>query len=112
MLEGSLICGVVLQLVDHGYDRYRTAVEVTAGQSLFHYVVDTDETATTVLEILQCWKALSYAGSYCNLSIMGIVSLARGMFIGLERSLRHSTHEAMVSMLSLQRVIDQTSAVP
>lgn len=34
-------------------DRYRTAVEVTAGQSLFHYVVDTDETATKVLEILQ-----------------------------------------------------------
>lgn len=34
-------------------DRYRTAVEVTAGQSLFHYVVDTEETATKVLEILQ-----------------------------------------------------------
>lgn len=38
-------------------DRYRTAVEVTAGQSLFHYVVDTDETATKVLEILQKEKA-------------------------------------------------------
>ncbi|KKK12562.1 hypothetical protein P175DRAFT_0440382 [Aspergillus ochraceoroseus IBT 24754] len=38
-------------------DRYRTAVEVTAGQSLFHYVVDTDETATKVLEILQQEKA-------------------------------------------------------
>lgn len=38
-------------------DRYRTAVEVTAGQSLFHYVVDTDETATKVLEILQNEKA-------------------------------------------------------
>lgn len=38
-------------------DRYRTAVEVTAGQSLFHYVVDTDETATTVLEMLQKEKA-------------------------------------------------------
>lgn len=38
-------------------DRYRTAVEVTAGQSLFHYVVDTDETATKVLEILQHEKA-------------------------------------------------------
>jgi structural maintenance of chromosome 3 (chondroitin sulfate proteoglycan 6) len=32
---------------------YRTAVEVTAGQSLFHYVVDSDETATKVLDILQ-----------------------------------------------------------
>ena len=31
---------------------YRTAVEVTAGNSLFHYVVDTDDTATRVLEIL------------------------------------------------------------
>ncbi|KAJ5809622.1 Chromosome segregation protein SudA [Penicillium pulvis] len=38
-------------------DRYRTAVEVTAGQSLFHYVVDTDETATKVLEALQKDKA-------------------------------------------------------
>lgn len=34
-------------------DRYRTAVEVTAGSSLFHYVVDTDETATKVMEVLQ-----------------------------------------------------------
>lgn len=31
---------------------FRTAVEVTAGNSLFHYVVDTDETATKVLEVL------------------------------------------------------------
>ncbi|PGH12120.1 chromosome segregation protein sudA [Polytolypa hystricis UAMH7299] len=38
-------------------DRYRTAVEVTAGQSLFHYVVDTDDTATKVLEILQKEKS-------------------------------------------------------
>lgn len=34
-------------------DRYKTAVEVTAGTSLFHYVVDTDDTASRVLEILQ-----------------------------------------------------------
>lgn len=38
-------------------ERYRTAVEVTAGQSLFHFVVDTDATATKVLEILQNEKA-------------------------------------------------------
>ncbi|KAK3060403.1 hypothetical protein LTS18_008610, partial [Coniosporium uncinatum] len=38
-------------------DKYRTAVEVTAGNSLFHYVVDTDDTATKVLEILQREKA-------------------------------------------------------
>ncbi|EAS34253.3 chromosome segregation protein sudA [Coccidioides immitis RS] len=38
-------------------DRYRTAVEVTAGHSLFHYVVDTDDTATKVLEILQKEKS-------------------------------------------------------
>ena len=38
-------------------DRYKTAVEVTAGTSLFHYVVDNEETATRVLEILQREKA-------------------------------------------------------
>ncbi|KAI4120837.1 MAG: hypothetical protein LQ338_006728 [Usnochroma carphineum] len=38
-------------------DRYQRAVEVTAGQSLFHYVVDNDDTATKVIEILQREKA-------------------------------------------------------
>ncbi|KAI5787050.1 RecF/RecN/SMC [Peziza echinospora] len=38
-------------------ERYRTAVEVTAGTSLFHVVVDTDATATRVLEMLQREKA-------------------------------------------------------
>ncbi|KAI4138743.1 MAG: hypothetical protein L6R39_006635, partial [Caloplaca ligustica] len=38
-------------------ERYQTAVEVTAGQSLFHYVVDNDDTATKVIEILQREKA-------------------------------------------------------
>lgn len=33
-------------------DRYTTAVEVTAGNSLFQIVVDTDETATKILEIM------------------------------------------------------------
>ncbi|KAJ5550367.1 Chromosome segregation protein SudA [Penicillium sp. DV-2018c] len=53
-LEG--VYGTLAELFDVS-DRYRTAVEVTAGQSLFHYVVDTDETATTVLEFLQKEKA-------------------------------------------------------
>jgi structural maintenance of chromosome 3 (chondroitin sulfate proteoglycan 6) len=53
-LEG--VYGTLAELFDVN-DRYRTAVEVTAGQSLFHYVVDTDETATKVLEILQREKA-------------------------------------------------------
>ncbi|KAL4878042.1 RecF/RecN/SMC [Aspergillus karnatakaensis] len=53
-LEG--VYGTLAELFDVN-DRYRTAVEVTAGQSLFHYVVDTDETATRVLEILQQEKA-------------------------------------------------------
>ncbi|KAJ5499349.1 RecF/RecN/SMC [Penicillium expansum] len=53
-LEG--VYGTLAELFDVN-DRYRTAVEVTAGQSLFHYVVDTDETATAVLEILQKEKA-------------------------------------------------------
>lgn len=34
-------------------ERYRTAVEVSAGNSLFHYVVDNDETASKALEHLQ-----------------------------------------------------------
>jgi structural maintenance of chromosome 3 (chondroitin sulfate proteoglycan 6) len=38
-------------------DKYRTAVEVTAGNSLFHVVVDNDETATKILEILNKEKA-------------------------------------------------------
>ena len=36
---------------------YRTAVEVTAGASLFHLVVDTDTTATKIVEMLQRDKA-------------------------------------------------------
>ncbi|KAL9576485.1 MAG: hypothetical protein Q9212_007058, partial [Teloschistes hypoglaucus] len=38
-------------------DSFKRAVEVTAGQSLFHYVVDNDETATKVIEVLQKEKA-------------------------------------------------------
>lgn len=53
-LEG--VYGTLAELFDVS-DRYRTAVEVTAGQSLFHYVVDNDETATKVLEMLQKEKA-------------------------------------------------------
>lgn len=34
-------------------DKFKRAVEVTAGQSLFHVVVDNDDTATKVIEILQ-----------------------------------------------------------
>ena len=34
-------------------ERFQRAVEVTAGNSLFHYVVDNDETASKVIEILQ-----------------------------------------------------------
>ncbi|KAI9864054.1 MAG: Structural maintenance of chromosomes protein 3 [Trichoglossum hirsutum] len=49
-LEG--VYGTLAELMDVP-ERYRTAVEVTAGNSLFHYIVDNDETATKVLEILQ-----------------------------------------------------------
>ncbi|KAL8932025.1 MAG: hypothetical protein Q9216_006991, partial [Gyalolechia sp. 2 TL-2023] len=38
-------------------DRFKRAVEVTAGQSLFHYVVDNDDTATKIIEILQREKS-------------------------------------------------------
>ncbi|KAK9388077.1 RecF/RecN/SMC [Lipomyces mesembrius] len=33
-------------------DKYKVAVEVTAGNSLFHVVVDNDTTATTIMEVL------------------------------------------------------------
>ena len=47
-LEGCY--GTLAELIQ--VDMHKTAVEVTAGNSLFHYVVDTDATATKVLEIL------------------------------------------------------------
>ena len=53
-LEG--VYGTLAELLEVN-ERYRTAVEVTAGQSLFHYVVDTDDTATKVLQILQKEKS-------------------------------------------------------
>ncbi len=53
-LEG--VYGTLAELLQVN-DKYRTAVEVTAGNSLFHYVVDNDETATKVLEILQREKS-------------------------------------------------------
>ncbi|KAG2184830.1 hypothetical protein INT43_000743, partial [Umbelopsis isabellina] len=38
-------------------DRFRTAVEITAGGSLFHVVVDNDNTATKLLEAMTAEKA-------------------------------------------------------
>jgi len=38
-------------------ERYKTAVEVTAGTSLFHYVVDTEETASQLVDLLQKERA-------------------------------------------------------
>lgn len=38
-------------------DKYQTAAEVTANASLFHVVVDTDETASKVLEVMNKEKA-------------------------------------------------------
>ena len=49
-LDGAY--GTLAELVDV-HERYRQAVEVTAGQSLFHYVVDTDDTASKIIQILQ-----------------------------------------------------------
>ena len=46
------VYGTLAELLEVN-EKYRTAVEVTAGTSLFHYVVDDDETATRVLEVLQ-----------------------------------------------------------
>ncbi|EMC93720.1 hypothetical protein BAUCODRAFT_205363 [Baudoinia panamericana UAMH 10762] len=44
--------GTLGELFDFN-EKYKTAIEVTAGTSLFHYVVDTDDTATRILEILK-----------------------------------------------------------
>ncbi|KAG8531410.1 uncharacterized protein KY384_003039 [Bacidia gigantensis] len=46
------VYGSLAELMDVD-ERWRTAVEVTAGQSLFHCVVDNDNTASKVIEILQ-----------------------------------------------------------
>jgi len=53
-LEG--VFGTLAELMEVN-ERYRRAVEVTAGNSLFHYVVDNDDTATKVIEILQKERA-------------------------------------------------------
>lgn len=50
------VYGTLAELIEVN-DRYRTAVEVTAGNSLFHVVVDNDNTATKVLEILNRERA-------------------------------------------------------
>lgn len=46
------VYGTVAELMEVN-EKYNTAVEVTAGNSLFHYIVDDERTATKVLEILQ-----------------------------------------------------------
>ncbi len=47
--------GTLAELID--VPQHHTAVEVTAGNSLFHYVVDNDDTATKVMEILNKERA-------------------------------------------------------
>lgn len=53
-IEG--VFGTLAELIEVP-ERYRTAVEVIAGNSLFHCVVDTDETATKVLDVLNKEKS-------------------------------------------------------
>jgi structural maintenance of chromosome 3 (chondroitin sulfate proteoglycan 6) len=50
------VFGTLAELIEVP-ERYRTAVEVIAGSSLFHCVVDNDETATKVLDILNKEKS-------------------------------------------------------
>ncbi|KIX03858.1 uncharacterized protein Z518_07411 [Rhinocladiella mackenziei CBS 650.93] len=52
-LEGCY--GPLAELID--VPQHHTAIEVTAGNSLFHYVVDNDDTATRVMEILNRERA-------------------------------------------------------
>lgn len=49
------VCGPVIELLECD-ERFFTAVEVTAGNSLFHVVVDSDETATTIIRHLTALK--------------------------------------------------------
>ena len=42
--------GTIAELIEVG--QHHTAIEVVAGASLFHYVVDNEETATKVMDIL------------------------------------------------------------
>ncbi|CAO2840950.1 unnamed protein product [Amaranthus hypochondriacus] len=49
------VFGSVIELLDCD-ERFFTAVEVTAGNSLFHVVVDTDETATQIIRHLNASK--------------------------------------------------------
>ena len=53
-LEG--VYGTLAELLEVN-ERYRRAVEVTAGNSLFHYVVDNDDTASKIIEVLQKERA-------------------------------------------------------
>ena len=53
-LDGAF--GTIAELMEV-HERYHRAVEVTAGASLFHYVVDNDNTATKLIEILQKEKS-------------------------------------------------------
>ena len=46
------VYGTLAELMEVN-DRYSTATEITAGNSLFHYVVDDEKTATILLETLQ-----------------------------------------------------------
>ncbi|KAJ8607505.1 hypothetical protein MRB53_040277 [Persea americana] len=53
-IEG--VYGTLGELFDFS-DKFKTAVEITAGTSLFHFVVDTDATATRIVDVLQKEKA-------------------------------------------------------
>nr|POF18053.1 chromosome segregation protein suda [Quercus suber] len=44
--------GTIGELLDYN-EKYKTAVEVTGGTSLFHYIVDTDATATRIHELMK-----------------------------------------------------------
>ncbi|KAH9942278.1 structural maintenance of chromosome protein 3 [Epithele typhae] len=46
------VYGPLYRLFEITDDKFNTAVELTAGNSLFHVVVDTDETASRVLDIM------------------------------------------------------------
>ena len=50
--DGAGIYGPLYRLLEIPDRKYATAIELTAGSSLFHVVVDTDQTAQKVLDIM------------------------------------------------------------
>lgn len=89
-------------------DKYKTAVEVVAGNSLFHVVVDTDETALTIMKELVRMKAGRITFMPLNRIHMAPVSFPESdehEFIPLIKKIKHN-HELVGK--AIQQVFGRT----